>query len=89
VDEGGLTVFAVNRDPSGHPLQLAGTLRGFPKLTSATHEVLSHPDLKAVNSADNPNNVRPCKTDANPSIDGESICAILPPLSWNVIRFAF
>jgi len=89
VDEEGLTVFAVNRDPSGQPLRLSGTLRSFPGIGSAQHQVLAHPDLKASNSADQPENVAPRDAESAPVLDGETFTAELPPYSWNVIRFGF
>ena len=89
VSEAGLTIFALNRDPSGQPVELTGTLRAFPNVGSASHEVLSHSDLKAVNTAEQPENVAPRAADTTPTLDGESFTATLPPYSWNVLRFNF
>lgn len=88
VDEQGLSVFAVNRDPSGQPVQLTGQLRSFPALRSASHQAMSHSDLKAFNTADQPNNVAP-RTVENPMVEGETFTATLPAYSWNVLRFEF
>ncbi|HTE19808.1 MAG TPA: alpha-L-arabinofuranosidase C-terminal domain-containing protein, partial [Armatimonadota bacterium] len=89
VDERGLSVFALNRDPSGQPVRLSGTLRDFPAARSASHQVLSHPDLKAVNSAAQPENVTPRMAEEAPVVDGGTFAAVLPSYSWNVIRFEF
>ena len=88
IDEHGFTVFAVNRDPEGQPVQLTGNLRSFPNVRSARHQVLAHADLKAVNTADDPDNVVP-QTAAAPTVDGATFTATLPPYSWNVLRFEF
>lgn len=85
-DETGLTVFAVNRQPEGQPVQLSTLLRGFPAIRSARHEVLSHPDLKAVNSAAEPEEVAPRSAARPPRVEGERLTAELPPYSWNVLR---
>jgi alpha-L-arabinofuranosidase len=90
MDEQGITVFAVNRDPSGQPVQLAGALRGFDRLVSGKHQVLAHADLKAVNTAEQPENVAPRLAENPPTVEGdEGFVAELPPYSWNVIRFEF
>lgn len=84
----GLTVFAVNRDPQGQPVQLRGTLRGFDRFTAGTHNVLTHSDLKAVNTADASDTVTPKAASDAPTVDGETFTATLPPYSWNVLRFS-
>jgi alpha-N-arabinofuranosidase len=85
-DENGLTVFAVNRDPSAQPIQLTANLRAFPVVRNARHQVLRHADLKAFNSADEPDNVSPHE-EAAPMIKEGGFAAQLPPYSWNVLRF--
>ena len=82
-----LTVFAVNREPSGEPVELKGILRGFAGAKQAEHSILIHSDLKAVNTADAPNAVAPQAAQTLPILEGETFTAILPPYSWNVIRF--
>jgi alpha-N-arabinofuranosidase len=89
VDEHGLTVLAVNRQPEGEEVQLTGTLREFRAVRSAKHHVLAHPDLKAANSADEPENVSPHAAASAPVLDGGGFSATLPPFSWNVLRFEF
>jgi alpha-N-arabinofuranosidase len=85
-DESGLTIFVINREPAGQPVELNASVRRFGAFRSATHEVLSHHDLKAVNSADEPENVAPRRADAAPVINGETLTAVLPGYSWNVLR---
>jgi alpha-N-arabinofuranosidase len=88
-DENGLTVFALNREPNGQPVELSGVLRGFDALGTAKHQVLAHPDLKAVNTADNPENVSPKPAPSTPRVEAATFTAELPPYSWNVLRFTF
>jgi alpha-N-arabinofuranosidase len=89
VDARGLSVFVVNRDPSGQPVRLAGSLRSFPPLRSAGHQVLSHPDLKAFNTADRPDTIAPRTADTAPELDAKAFTVTLPAFSWNVLRFEF
>jgi alpha-L-arabinofuranosidase len=84
-----LTVFALNRAPDGQPVQLSGVLRGFDALRAPEHTVLAHPDLKAVNTADAPETVAPRPAPAAPSLTDSGFTAVLPPYSWNVLRFHF
>ena len=48
-----LTVFAVNRDQEA-PLQLEGDLRGIAGYQVVEHIVLEHPNVLAINTADQP-----------------------------------
>lgn len=83
----GITVFAVNRDPQGQPVQITGTLRGFGAVKSATQSVLQHADLKAINTADTPDAVTPQPAETAPTVAEGGFTAVLPPYSWNVLRF--
>jgi len=83
-DDGRITVFAVNRSLD-ETLPLAVEQRGF-KDSYVVEEVivLSHPDPKATNTEDNPENVQPhagCAT-----FEEGLLRANLAPLSWNVLR---
>ena len=81
-EEGGLTVFAVNRDLR-EDAELKLDLRAFEgRFSHASHSVLHHDDLKAVNSENDPENVKPCEKALAP--DAEIV--VLPAASWNVIR---
>ena len=83
-DDEMITVFAVNRSLT-ETLPLRIELRGFEGAYAPLECVtMSHPDPKATNTEENPENVRPRKGAADTE-DG-IICAGLEPLSWNVIR---
>ncbi len=81
---GNLTIFAVNRNLS-EALPLTGDARGFADYRVVEHITLTHPDLKAVNTKDNPDNVSPRSNGDAKLSDGE-LNATLPAASWNVIR---
>jgi len=49
------------------------------------HITLTHPDLKATNTEDNPDNVAP-KNNGDAKLEGTLLTATLPKASWNVIR---
>ena len=80
-----LTIFAVNRDLE-EPLILEGRLGNFEGYRVVEHITLTHLDLKAVNTEDNPDNVVP-KRNGDAKLDGQLLTATLPKASWNVIRF--
>ena len=46
---------------------------------------INHPDLKAVNSLKNPNNIKPVKNE-KAHLNKKLICVELPIASWNMIR---
>jgi len=82
-----LTLFVVNRDLT-EPLALNLTLRGFaPGASVVRHTVLQHDNLKARNTEAEPNSVVP-KEISGVSVSGETLSAMLPPASWNVIEIA-
>jgi alpha-L-arabinofuranosidase len=79
-----LIVFAVNRSQDG-PLNLNGDLRGLGGYHVLEHITLTHDDMKATNTAENPGNVLP-QASGDAILDGGTLNATLPKLSWNVIR---
>ncbi len=85
-DDGSLTIFAVNRAQEG-PLPLEGDVRSFVGHEVVEHLVLEHKDPKATNTAKHPNSVMPHKGGDAAVLDGK-LTALLPPLSWNVIRLS-
>ena len=85
-DDGSVTIFAVNRDQEG-PLPLEGDLRSFAGYEVAEHLILEHEDSKAKNTAKHPNNVTPHGSGDATMQDGK-LTALLPRLSWNVIRLS-
>jgi len=81
-----LTIFAVNRD-TDNVLGLECDMRGMGKYRVIEHIVLEHDDIKAVNTKDNPDNVKP-HNNGNASVQDGKVMADLPKLSWNVIRLS-
>jgi alpha-N-arabinofuranosidase len=63
------------------------TARGFGGLVVAGATTLHDADLKAVNTRDAQDRVKPT-TLPGISVDGGAIAATLPPASWSVIRLA-
>jgi len=82
-----LTLFYVNRS-SAEGIELAGRLGRFPGCRLVEHIALTHADRRAANTRDTPLNVVPRVIDAT-RVDGETFSSVLPPLSWNVIRFRY
>ena len=83
-DAGSITLFAINRSLD-EALPFEVELRGFERgYAVAECLALSHPDPKATNTEDDPDNVRPHAGSA--SFEDGRLHALLDPLSWNVIR---
>jgi alpha-L-arabinofuranosidase len=85
-DDGSLTIFAINRAQE-RPLPLEGDVRSFAGYEVVEHLVLEHEDPKATNTAKHPNSVMPHKGGDAAVLEGK-LTALLPPLSWNVIRLS-
>ncbi len=68
-------------------MPLSGDARAFAGYRVVEHITLTHPDLKATNTQDQPNRVTP-KANGDATLDGGRLTATLPPASWNVIRLA-
>ena len=81
-EDGAVTIFAVNRDLE-EPAELTLDLRSFGLAAPKKHIVLHHDDVKAVNTEDRPEEVKPVEVPCRLE-DGK---LILPAASWNVIRF--
>jgi alpha-N-arabinofuranosidase len=79
-----LTIFAVNRGQEA-PLPIEGDLRSLEGYQVAEHLVLEHPDRKATNTPERPNEVVP-HSRGDALLHGGKLSALLAPLSWNVIR---
>ncbi|HUX40582.1 MAG TPA: alpha-N-arabinofuranosidase [Rectinemataceae bacterium] len=84
-DGSGLTLFAVNRSPD-EPLQVEGALAGWDGLKLVGHTILHHEDIKAVNDEAHPKRVVPSEREVKPG-SAAALDIVLPPLSWNVLRF--
>jgi alpha-N-arabinofuranosidase len=81
-----LTLFAVNRHLQ-EPLRLDCDIRGFADYRVVEHIVLENSDLKAVNTAAEPDRVVP-HTGGNAEVRDGIVQTSLAPKSWNVIRLA-
>lgn len=80
-----VVVFAVNRS-ADQTIDFSIDLTEFQSATLLEHTEMIHADLKATNTASNPNNVVPSATGTT-RIDENIAIASLKPYSWNVIRF--
>jgi alpha-N-arabinofuranosidase len=81
-----LTLFALNRSLTEElPLRLQTA--GFSRLVPKQALQLGDPDLKAVNTKQNPDRVAP-RPLVSVRTDGERLEAVLAPASWNVIQLA-
>jgi alpha-L-arabinofuranosidase len=82
---GDLTVFAVNRDQR-EPITVYLDLRGLPGIGAGEHTTLAGDDPDAVNDAEHPDRLAPRHLD-EVKVDSGRGQAVLPPLSWNMLRF--
>ena len=83
---GTLTIFAVNRSlTDALPLESEGM--SLEDYRVVEHLCLSHPDLKAVNTLNRPDEVVP-QSIQNASLEDGKLSAVLARQSWNVIRLA-
>lgn len=80
-----LTVFAVNRSLTDN-IDFEIDLSDFKEKALIEHLVLEHDDMKAVNTAQKPDNVVPHAKGVT-KVSGEKAEALLAKHSWNVIRF--
>ncbi len=85
-DDGGLTLFALNRDLTSE-MRLEVTARGFDGLVVAEATTLHDADLKAANTRDAQDRIKPVVL-TGVSAEGGAVTATLPPASWSVIRLA-
>ncbi len=85
-ERGEMAVFAVNRSQD-EALPLEGDLRSLPGYEVVEHVVLEHADVKATNTLQRPQEVAPHPRGDAAARDG-ALTALLPKLSWNVIRLA-
>ena len=85
-DDDGITVFALNRSlDEAMPLEI--TLSGFGDMTLAEALTLRHDDLNAVNTADDPDKVRPAPL-GGVQITSDGLTATLPAAAWSMIRLS-
>jgi alpha-N-arabinofuranosidase len=81
---GSLTLFALNRHLE-EELLLDVSARGFAGLDVERALELHHSDLKATNTRENPERIKPAPL-AGVAVEGHRLRATLAPASWNVIR---
>ena len=82
--EGTLTLFAVNKSLE-EGMEISCDLRQFAGYQVAEQSLLTQENLKAVNTEQDPFQVRPVSV-GNAAIEGGRLTAVLPKQSWNVIR---
>ncbi|MBD3921059.1 alpha-N-arabinofuranosidase [Paenibacillus sp. PR3] len=80
-----VTIFAVNRHLE-QPMALECDMRSFAGYELVEHLTMTNDDMKAKNTELTPNAVTPSKIDTSSFSDGR-LEALLPSVSWNVIRF--
>jgi alpha-N-arabinofuranosidase len=83
-DAGTLTFFAVNRHGQ-EPMAIDLSLERFGTAKSVEHVLIKHDDLEAKNTKDNPDNVKPRKTD-DAVLEGNAVRVTVPPYSYSMIR---
>ncbi len=81
---GGVALFALNRHLT-ETMPLTVAMAGFAPRTVRAARTLHHPDLRAANTRDSPDTVRPIALDGA-AVAGDALRITLPPASWNVIR---
>ena len=86
-DRGDLTVFSVNRNLE-EVVGLEVDLRDFSTARVVEHIALTHSDLKAVNTLEQPERVAPSALDDSIEEHEGKTRVALPPASWNVVRFS-
>ena len=82
-----VTLFAVNKNLEDD-FELSCDLRQFADYKVVEHSVLTHKDLKAVNTEKNPENVKPVDFTKKSKVTKGILNSTLPARSWNVIRLA-
>ncbi|MEV0378405.1 alpha-N-arabinofuranosidase [Nonomuraea sp. NPDC050643] len=84
-DERRLSVFAVNRGDEPLPLEI--DLRGLPKAADISHVTVADADPTARNTEREPRRVEPRALDGA-VIEGDRLKAVLPPISFNLLKAA-
>ncbi len=85
-DEAAVAMFLVNRHP-GKTVELKVDLAMSADVSIEAAIVLADPDVHAANSVDQPLRVRPHAL-ATAVLERRSLLALLPPVSWTMIRLA-
>ena len=82
--DGTIALFAVNRHAT-ETIELDIALNGFDAPRIIEHKVMTHPNLEAVNSAKNPDEVVP-RDGTGAVADGNTVTVSLPPHSYQMLR---
>lgn len=85
-ESGEIALFAVNRSTEDE-VALTVSLKAYPDFRVVEHSALADQDLRASNTADDPNRVVP-RHAGDPHHAGDTVEVILPAVSWNVIRLS-
>jgi alpha-N-arabinofuranosidase len=83
-EDGTLSFFLVNRHTS-ESIETEVSLQGFAGGTVIDHQVMTHPNLKAVNTARNQDEVKPKKGEGA-KVEGGKLSVTLPPYSYQMVR---
>ncbi|MNT75025.1 Intracellular exo-alpha-(1-_5)-L-arabinofuranosidase 1 [compost metagenome] len=83
-EDGTLSFFLVNRHTT-ETIETDVSLQGFGNGTIIDHQVMTHPDLKAVNTAKNQQEVAPRKG-SGARIAGNTLTVALPPYCYQMVR---
>ncbi len=83
-DKQTITIFAVNRNLK-EAINIEGDCRDYADYRVLEHITLTSDDLKAQNTAENPDRVVP-ESNGNADLSDGKLSATLPKASWNVIR---
>ena len=81
---GDVTLLAVNRSTT-EPVQIKADVRAFGRASSDLATTLHCDDPTTRNTATTPNAVAPARLE-QVTLDGGMLRAVLPPISWNVLR---
>jgi alpha-N-arabinofuranosidase len=85
-EAGALTLLAVNRSQH-EDAKLEVEARAFPGLELTEASVLAHEDPTTTNTEASPDAVRPRRLE-NVTVEDGRVTALLPPVSWTVLRLA-
>ena len=82
---GTVTLLALNKSLT-EPMEISADLRSFGNLAVAEHQVLTHEDVKAVNTEADPDNVKPA-AGTGAALEGGKLTAVLPAKSFTLLSF--
>jgi len=85
-DLGHSVLFIVNRSVD-EAIELKADVRGVQARSLTEALTITDADLSAANTEMNPNRVIP-KVLEGASLEGGTLCAVLPPVSWSIVRLA-